>query len=69
MCLDHLADFRLVAVGSTNPVIAAVRAVISRVAPGAEVEALLVSSAVPGLRTCAWAVIGSDGRQGTQETA
>lgn len=70
MSLDHLADIRSVAVGSTNPVkIAAVRAVISHVAPGAKVEGLLVSSAVRGLRTCARVVAGSDGREGTQETA
>ena len=47
MSLDHLADVRLVAVGSTNPVkIAAVRAVISRVAPEARVEGLQVASTV-----------------------
>ena len=48
MRLDHLADLRLVAVGSTNPVkIAAARAVISRVAPEANVEGLQVASTVP----------------------
>jgi inosine/xanthosine triphosphatase len=47
MRLDHLADLRLVAVGSTNPVkIAAARAVISRVAPEAKVEGLQVASTV-----------------------
>ena len=43
----HLADVRLVAVGSTNPVkIAAARAVIARIAPEAKVEGLQVSSTV-----------------------
>jgi non-canonical (house-cleaning) NTP pyrophosphatase len=47
MSPDHLADIRLVAVGSTNPVkIPAVRAVISRVAPGAKVEGRPVASTV-----------------------
>lgn len=47
MSLDHLADVRLVAVGSTNPVkIAAVRAVIARLAPDATIEGLQVASTV-----------------------
>jgi inosine/xanthosine triphosphatase len=47
MTPDLLADVRLVAVGSTNPVkVGAVRAVIARVAPTARVESVEVSSSV-----------------------
>ncbi|GJG87243.1 NTPase [Gemmatimonadetes bacterium T265] len=43
-----LADVRTVAVGSANPVkVAAVRAVLARVAPGAVVESVAVASGVP----------------------
>src|SRR5688500_14596920 len=48
MSSDLLADVRLVAVGSTNPVkVSAVRAVIARVAPAARVEGIQVASTVP----------------------
>jgi inosine/xanthosine triphosphatase len=47
MTPDLLADVRLVAVGSTNPVkVGAARAVIARVAPAARVEGVQVSSTV-----------------------
>lgn len=47
MPTELLADVRLVAVGSTNPVkIAAARAVIARVAPTAQVEGIQVASTV-----------------------
>jgi inosine/xanthosine triphosphatase len=47
MTSDLLADVRLVAVGSTNPVkIGASRAVIARVAPAARVDGVSVSSTV-----------------------
>jgi inosine/xanthosine triphosphatase len=47
MTSDPLADLRLVAVGSTNPVkVGAARAVIGRVAPAARVEGMQVSSTV-----------------------
>lgn len=47
MVSDLLADLRLVAVGSTNPVkVSAVRAVIARVAPAARIEGIQVSSTV-----------------------
>jgi inosine/xanthosine triphosphatase len=48
MSSDLLADVRLVAVGSTNPVkVGAARAIIARVAPAARVEEIQVSSTVP----------------------
>jgi inosine/xanthosine triphosphatase len=47
MTSDLLADVRLVAVGSTNPVkVSAARAVIARVAPAARVEGIQVSATV-----------------------
>lgn len=48
MVPDLLADLRLVAVGSTNPVkVSAARAVVARVAPAAQVEGIQVASTVP----------------------
>jgi inosine/xanthosine triphosphatase len=47
MASDLLADVRLVAVGSTNPVkVSAARAVLARVVPAARVEEVRVSSTV-----------------------